>query len=266
MNDHYLLFLFLATSAILSVFAITLTVLLLIHRHRQTKNKLEKQELQFRHEKELLESRIEVQEQSMSLISEELHDHIGQMLGLVKMHISLMKRNSSADVLKRDFDRIEELLIKTIKGVRHISHSLNTGLIQQMGLVDQLEKDFDYIQDAADLRCSLQITGEQYPLKAEQNLLIYRIIQESVQNVIKHANASHLLLSLNYEPTRLTIRVKDDGQGFLISEKQESETLGLRNIASRCRLLKAQYQVNSLPDKGTESVIILPQANNHEQG
>jgi signal transduction histidine kinase len=265
-NDQYVLFLFLATSAILSVFAVTLTVLLLIHRHRQTKSKLEKQELQFRHEKELLESRIEVQEQSMSLISEELHDHIGQMLGLVKMHINILKKSLSAEAATTNINQADELLIKTIKGIRHISHSLNTGLIQQIGLVDQLEKDFDYIQDAADLRCSLQITGKPYSLKAEQNLLIYRIIQESIQNVIKHANASHLLLSMDYEPTRLTIRVKDDGEGFLMSEKQQSQTLGLRNIASRCRLLKAQYEVNSLPEKGTESVIIIPQEVNHEQG
>ena len=258
--DEYLFPLYLFGSLLLSLFAITLTVFLIMHRQRQTKNAIEKQRLKFEHQSELLNTRLEVQEQSMTLLSEELHDHIGQLLGLTKMYLLSFKQKLEAPEDLVMFKRTQDLLSKAINDVRHISHSLNSDLIRKEGLAQMLERDLDHIRDSAGLACSLEVDGTPYAFTPEQDLLIYRILQESLQNVLKHAEATQLTVTASYQPQELRIRIADNGKGFNTSETEKSKSLGLRNIKSRAALLKAQLNVTSRPGEGSDIVLVIPAA------
>ena len=259
MND-YLFVLYIFGSLLLTLFAITLTIILIIQRQRQVKSKLEKQNLQFQHETELLNARLDVQEQSMSLISEELHDNIGQVLGLAKMYIGSLKTKlkESDDNTVQLVDKTHGLVTKVISDLRHISHSLNSNLIQQLGLVQLIERDLDHLTDSSGLKCNLHASGTPYPFSPEQDLLIYRIVQEALQNVLKHANANNIDLCLSYNDNGLTIVIRDDGKGFDTAEAGKSQSLGLRNIKNRASLLRAPLEIISTPGNGTTVNIQIP--------
>ena len=263
MNEH-LFSLYLFGSLLLGLFAITLTVFLIIQKQRQTKNKLEKQRLRFEHQSELLNTRLEVQEQSMTLLSEELHDNIGQLLGLTKMYISSFKKKLEAPEDVAMVKRTEDLVSKIIGDVRHISHSLNSDLIRKEGLVQMLERDIDHIRDSSGLSCSLQVDGSPYSFTPEQDLLLYRIIQESLQNVLKHADATELSVTALYTSKELSIKITDNGKGFDTAEAEKSQSLGMRNIANRAALLKASLHITSQPGAGSTIEITIP-ANSHDQ-
>ncbi len=256
--DEYLFPLYVFGSLLLTLFAITLTVFLIMQKQRQTKNRIEKERLQFQHQSELLNTRLEVQEQSMTLLSEELHDNIGQLLGLTKMYVLSFKNKMSNPEDVNLVKRTEDLLSKVIVEVRHISHSLNSDLIRKEGLVQKLERDMDHIRDSTGINCKLEVSGNAVSYTPEQDLLVYRMIQEATQNALKHAEATMITVFAKYGEKELVIKIKDDGKGFNTDETEKSKSLGLRNLANRAALLKARLSISSIPGAGTEIEITIP--------
>lgn len=258
--DEYLFGLYLAGSLLLTLFAITLSVVLIIQRQRQVKAQHEKLNMELRHKTELLNARIDVQEQSMSLISEELHDNVGQLLALVKININGLR--SKPEITETGtlhlINKTKELVTKTINEVRYISHSLNSTLIQEQGLVQILRRDVEFLSDSAALETVLEVTGSPKSLTSEKELLIYRIIQELLQNVLKHAVATHVNISLIYGTDELTIVICDNGKGYDTNSVKTSDSLGLRNIRNRAVLLKALLEVDSSPGYGTKTRLVVP--------
>jgi signal transduction histidine kinase len=265
--DEYLFGLYLFGSLILTLFAVTLAVVLVVQRQRQQKAKHEQLSMQLRHEAELLNSRIDVQEQSMSLISEELHDNVGQLLAVVKMNLNNLK--ARLEVAPQEavplVERTKEAVVKTINEVRHISHSLNSTLIQDVGLVQLLRRDTEFINESSGLRVTLDIRGAVVRLTPEKDLLIYRIMQELLQNTMKHAAASTVTIVLTYSSQQLVVSIRDDGKGFEAATIEHSGSLGLRNIRNRAALLGAELDIESEEGKGTKTVlkIPLPNTNGH---
>jgi len=256
-NEKYLLTLYLIGTLVLTLFAVSLVVFLVVHKQRQAKYKLEKKELEFRHEKDMLKLRLDVKEQSMTLISEEIHDNVGQLLSLTRMYVASLSPYITDPVGKDMVAKSTTLVSKAIEDLRHISHSLNSDLIERVGLVPFLERELEYLGDSSTVKCSLTVTGEQLELEREQNLLIFRIVQESIQNVIKHAAAEHLDVALGFEPQKLSITIKDDGKGFDLEQARKTESLGLRNIYNRANLLRGTINIASEPGKGSSIYLVI---------
>jgi two-component system, NarL family, sensor kinase len=262
--NESLFIIFVVGSLLLGLFAFTLTGFLIIHKRRQNRNKMEKQKLEFQHQAELLNTRLEVQEQSMTLISEEIHDNINQILGITRKYLFSAEDLMEDPKGKKLLGNSKELLSKAIKELRHISHSLNSELIQELGLIQFLEKDLEHISGSSQLHCNLEVEGEPYDLAKEQNLLIYRIVQEAVQNVIKHAEAKRISIFLKYEADALDISVCDDGKGFDTEAALGAGSLGLRNLNNRAKLLKSELRISSEADKGTCLKFLVPRLLTHE--
>lgn len=257
MNEKYLLTLYLIGTLVLTLFAVSLVVFLVVHKQRQAKYKLEKQELEFRHEKDMLQLRLDVKEQSMTLISEEIHDNVGQLLSLTRMYVASLGAYVTDPLGKDMVSKSTNLVAKAIEDLRHISHSLNSDLIQRVGLVPFLEREVEYLGDSSTVKCSLTVTGVPRELEREQNLLIFRIVQESIQNVIKHAEAEHLDVRLDFEPEKLAITIHDDGKGFDLEKARKSESLGLRNIYNRANLLRGTIHIESAPGTGSTIYLVI---------
>ena len=240
-----LLPLYLFGTLILGVFAVAIPSFLVYQNQKQARNKL-------KHQNELLSTRLDVQEQSMSLISEELHDNIGQLLSITRQYVSGAERNMTDAKGKEQLENAKGILTKAIKEIRHISHSLNSDLIREVGLISFLQKDLEIIADASELNCKFKTEGKEFPIRPEQELIIYRIIQEAVQNVIKHADAKNLEICFVYDNNMdLTILIKDDGIGFDAEEAKQNESLGLKNIMNRAAILNAQLEIQSQQAQGT---------------
>ncbi len=257
MNIDRSIIIFIVGTITFVLFAITLVVFLFIHKRRQYAFLLEKKTMEINYQNQLLQSRMEVQEQSFRYLSEEIHDNIGQLLSIVKMQLHNIKRNSHEEDIVLTATDCTELLGKAIADLRNISHSLSSAYVLNAGLAEAIEKDITYRRSAKkDIKCELHCEGDEYEIGEEQELLIFRIIQEAIGNAMKHAAPTAVDVFLNYNPKQLVVIVKDDGKGFDTSETRKSG-IGLSNIYVRAEVLKANISIESAPGKGTSISLMI---------
>ncbi|RYF97376.1 MAG: hypothetical protein EOO00_00315, partial [Chitinophagaceae bacterium] len=194
---------------------------------------------------------------SMTLISEELHDNLGQLLGLVHMNLSRLEEFVNPEGLRLLDDSIRTTR-KVIDEVRFISHGLNSELMQSIGLEEALERELSFLRSHAGIEYQLQVEGNLTGFPSEKSLLLCRIFQEIIHNVMKHAAARQVKVLIRQHPSLLTIRISDDGKGFELEAGNKSKSLGLKNIRSRAKLLQADLKIESEPGQGTTIHIEVP--------
>lgn len=236
-------------SLTLLVFVLFVVLILFEYRKRQVKHITEKLELKHRYENEVLQTQIEVQEQSFKYISEEIHDNVAQMLSLVKIKLYKTKGKTNDEQVIAGLDTSTELLSKTMDDLRSLSHILNGGLVSKISLEESLEKELNYIRDD-DMHAELTITGDVCEISAEKRLLTFRIVQEAINNAIKHAKARNINISLAYQTEGLTVTIADDGKGFDMELMNTGKGLGLQNMQLRAKML-GDMDVTSKQDEGT---------------
>ena len=250
MSTDIPLIVFILGTLILLFFAFFVIIFLIVHKKKRYQHLLEKQQMENSYQNQLLLSRIEVQEQSFKYFSEEIHDNIGQLLSIVKMQLyNIRNRSTEQEIVNKATD-CTDLLGKAINDLRNISHTLNNGYILSAGLADAVQKELDYICSAKEMQCALHITGEEYSLGNERELLTFRIIQEAIANAVKHAAPTQINIYLDYERTELIVRVSDNGMGFEPGNTPVTG-IGLNNMLVRSGLLKAKLEVSSVKDKGS---------------
>jgi len=250
MNTNYAIIVFIVGTVTLMLFAFTLVIFIIVHKKKRYEHLLEKQTMENTYQTQLLQSRLEVQEQSFRYFSEEIHDNIGQLLSIVKMQLYNIRNNSREEETVTKATDCNDLLGKAITDLRNISHTLNSGYISKAGLADAIEKDLEYIRSAKDIKCALHRSGDEYSLGNERELLVFRIIQEAIGNAVKHATPTAIDISLDYKPGELTVAIEDNGSGFDIGQHTKGG-IGLNNMHVRARLLNGSIQVNSVKEKGT---------------
>lgn len=256
-NNDILIVLFLGTF-IMTSFAIVIAILVVIHKRRQMKDKLERQRLAFTYENELLQTRLNEQEQAMQIISGEIHDNLAQVLGHSKMYLNRLEPFLPEGEAKSHYERLAILLKQAVNDMRSISHGLNSELLEQMGLCRSVEREIAYLEESTSLNCSFEVNGSPVHLRKEHNLLAFRIIQEALQNTVKHAKATSLNVTFQYAPQSLEIEIRDDGIGFVTGIGTDYESLGLRNMFNRARLMQAWLNIHSFPGAGTTLNLRIP--------
>jgi two-component system, NarL family, sensor kinase len=254
--------LIIVASLFLLVVAGGIILLVYVYQRKQLLSLKEKEQLKIDFEKQILESKLEMQEQTMKNISQEIHDNIGQVLSLAKLTINTMNVNNP-DALKEKISNSKELIAKAIQDLRNLSKTLNTDNIGDLGLLRTIEYELELLKKASSYQIELYSEGEAYRLEHKQELIIFRIFQEAIQNIIKHSHASHILVNFQYAPSHFELKISDDGAGFDMrlngNHKRElGGGMGLRNIDYRARLIAADCSIESHPGKGTIIKIKLP--------
>ena len=208
------------------------------------------------HQQELLQARLEIQEQTYRNISQELHDNIGQALSLVKLNINTIDLNDAA-IAREKIAASKSLLIKAIQDVRDISKTLNTDFINETGFANAVEQQLQLLERTGLYATQLSVQGDICHYTPERELLAFRIVQELLNNIVKHAEANQINVSMNYKSEKLVISVWDNGRGFDLQAQQSSPNkgMGLRNIYNRLKLIKGVIFFESGPGKGTTVTI-----------
>jgi signal transduction histidine kinase len=208
------------------------------------------------HQQELLNTRIEIQEQTYRNISQELHDNIGQALSLVKININTVCIDGSDNASKK-LTESKNLLTKAIQDLRDISKTLNTDFINEIGLANAVDQQLQLLRRTGLYFTQLFVKGDIYSYEPERELIIFRVVQELLNNIVKHAEADKIVVSIIYEAEKLVINVLDNGKGFNLQTQQSfpNKGLGLRNIHSRLKLIKGGILFDSEPKKGTIATI-----------
>lgn len=243
---------------VLVLLAFFLLFFLVKYRHKSNAYIVEKENLKKEYEQALLQAQIEVQENTLSALGYELHDNIGQLISSAKMLIGIALRtlNHAPDTLVT----AEETLGNAVKEVRSLSKSLDKEWLQQFNLVENLQTEVNRINTSQILKINLN-HPENLSLSADKQIILFRIIQEAIQNAIKHSQADNIDINITDEVSQLIIKIIDNGKGFKDSEHQ-LKGLGLKNMKHRTQLLGGTIDWKPIPENGTSIIIHLPNKNN----
>lgn len=233
----------------LLVFVFFIILIVIEYRKRQVKYITEKLEMEHRFKQEVLQTQIEVQEQSFQYISEEIHDNIAQTLSLARIKLFKTMERATDNAQRASLQTTTELVGNALEGLRSMSHVLNGGLVQKLQLKDSIEKELKYVADSNEIETGLQVTGEYRELEAGKKLVAFRIVQEALNNAIKHAHASRISINLEYTAGKVSILISDNGKGFDIAHT-EARGLGMHNMEMRAAML-GDLQVASQEGQGT---------------
>ncbi|MEL6811901.1 MAG: histidine kinase [Bacteroidota bacterium] len=230
-------------------------IFLVAFLRRKNKFIIERLEAQQRFEKELANSQLEIQEQTFKNIAWELHDNVGQLLSVANLQLNMLA-NTPTENMEEQIHETKEVIVATVEEVRSLSKTLNTEVILHNGLVKSVQVELERFNRLNFLQADLKIEGKERSMKSEDEIIIFRILQEFFSNVIKHARAKKLFVHLYYTSTGLEIRAEEDGVGFNTAKKSHSS--GLRNMKSRAKLLGASFELTSEIGKGTQLYLQYP--------
>lgn len=259
MHDQYseVLTLILVTTGLLFVF-FSLTMFFVLFYQR--KKLLHKEQLKFlkeQYEKEILKTQLEIQEQTFKTVSEEIHDNIGQVLSLVKLHMGTMDLRNPMQ-LKQKIDDSKDMLGTAIRDLRDLSKGLNSDFIAEMGIELAIKHEMKMLNKTGLYKTSFNTTGASIRLDNKSELIIFRMVQEVLNNIVKHAEATAIAVCLCYEQHSIKIAIEDDGKGMRLPDKnrlQKEEGAGIKNMQHRAELIGADFKIESDIGIGTKVLI-----------
>jgi signal transduction histidine kinase len=214
---------------------------------------LDMDNIKLTHDKNLLTTQIEIQEQTFENISREIHDNIGQKLSLIKLNLNTLSPNQQG----KDFEKINlsaNLISTVISDLRDISKSLGSDNILANGLVKAIEAEVLQLSNSGKYEIALNVYGEQVFLDSKKELILYRIIQEAINNILKHADATKIFIDIHFEEKILMIKIRDDGPGFI--SDQNNNGAGLKNMQRRVSIIDGKIEIIS--NAGTAIIVKIP--------
>jgi signal transduction histidine kinase len=251
--------LFLFNSSALLVAGLFLWVIL---RHKLVKTRLIAQHKiqQLEEQEKIVTARklLEGQEMERKRIAMELHDGLGVMLSATKMQFAAIQDNINGNY--PSVEKAVQILEQATHEVRRISHNMMPGLLTKLGLYEAVEDLFDNVNEMENIHASVEVEGARSRLPENIEIMIYRIIQEMVNNTLKYANARNIELSIKISNPSLIIKYKDDGIGFEMDRilKSDKISLGLKSIESRVGFLNGELKIDSSPGNGVSYQIKVP--------
>jgi PAS domain S-box-containing protein len=208
----------------------------------------------------LSEMLLNYQEEERKHIARELHDHIGQDLAAIKISLQMLEKEypEMEDGLSNEIEEVVRIADKTIADVRRISATLRPESLDRMGLVPALEHQIQYLSGRSDTELTFESGDFQGRLAPEKEIAIYRIVQEGITNILKHAQAGNARVQISRKGKNIHLSIRDDGVGFSPGWEKATMGLGLVGIKERVKGLGGALSINSRKGKGAELVITIP--------
>jgi signal transduction histidine kinase len=202
---------------------------------------------------------LEAEEKERSRIAKDLHDGVGQMMSAARMNLSSFYNNVQIqdEAQNKSLYNIIQLVDESCKEVRAVSHSMMPAALLSKGLPDAVDELISKISSNT-LTVSFHSEGFDQRLDSNTETIIYRVMQECVNNIIKHAEATELDIALIRDNDGISVTIEDNGKGFEYNASNEDEGIGLKNIRSRVLFLKGTVDFDSAPGKGTLVAIHIP--------
>lgn len=247
------------TSVIFLLIACGLIMLVLIYNRRKQKHIEEKAAMQNAFGAELIKTQYEVQEQTLQTIGAELHDNIGQLLSLTSLTLGSIEIEQDGKI-KQKIDTAITLTNNSIKEMRMLGRLLQGENLIGQGLANAVLQELQWLEKSGRFEISYQIE-KHWPESgnADKDLFIFRIIQEIINNIIKHAFCTRISIKLELKQGVLNLIVEDNGVGFDPGTQQEDKNgMGLQNINRRAAMIGGSAEIYSMPGKGTSITLFIP--------
>lgn len=230
-----------------------------IYKKRQVQNSLHLQQAVMKEQNIATQAIIEAEEKERSRIAAELHDGVGQMMSAAKMNLSVFENEWSfnTDHQKTSFQKLISLVDESCKEIRNVSHQMMPNALAKNNLPQAVQDFIDKI-DTKVIKVSLYSDGDFGNLDKNVETMLYRVIQECVNNVMKHSGAKHLDISMMKDGDGIDITVEDNGRGFDTEKVLNQNGIGLSNIISRIKFLQGTVDFDSDMSRGTLIAIHVP--------
>ncbi|WP_231458925.1 MULTISPECIES: sensor histidine kinase [unclassified Pedobacter] len=228
------------------------------NRHKKN-HFIEKENMRQKFESEILKTHIEVQDQTMQTIATELHDNIGQLLSLTTLTLNSIQITDNEKASEKISSSLS-LVSKSIKEIRELAKILHGEQIVESGIGNAIEQEISWLRKIEGY--TLQVTNDLLQINItsqDKDLIILRLLQEIINNIIKHAQASTIQIDTSLKNETLLLTVKENGIGFNYEDAAKRKTgMGLNSIKKRVEMIDGKIDVISAPEKGTSIFIEIP--------
>ncbi|MGB4772809.1 MAG: ATP-binding protein [Chitinophagaceae bacterium] len=245
---------------IVSVLTIFSVVIYIRYKQRRKEYELEKQKIKFEYQNAKLNAQLEIQEMTFKIISQEIHDNIGQILSLAKLNLNTVNWEVLTEA-KEKTNAAKDLIVRSINDLRDLSKSLHPDWVSERGLLQAIEFEAKQLEKLS-IKTIIQANSVYLSIENTKQLTIFRIIQEILQNIIKHSGATQVLINIDQTKEILIISVADNGIGFNTSAKGAG--MGINNMLQRVTQLGGSLEFLTLEPSGTNVLLTAPV--NHAYG
>jgi signal transduction histidine kinase len=206
-----------------------------------------------------------IREEERVLLAREIHDQLGQILVAVKIDMGMLKMNvlrkfgkEVTDELLHKFDGLSALIDTTIKTARRIMSDLRPEVLDMLGFIDAVNQHLNSFKERYKVASSFINNSVGLELTSEQSVALFRIVQESLNNIAKHAKATEVVITVNHTSDKMFLLIADNGVGFDTTDKKNQDSYGLIGMKERVFLIDGSLTIISEKGKGTTIQIIIP--------
>jgi two-component system NarL family sensor kinase len=247
-------------SSTLLIFICTMFIIYMIvvfkRKQLKSQNEIDLNKLNF--EKDRLSIELEIQEQTLSHISREIHDNICLSLSLAKLHLNTYILDNTTS--RQEVNDSIDLISKSLIDLNDLSKSVDGEIIKRYGLIHAIEQEVGKFEKNRHINFNYGCEGDIFFLPWKKELMIYRIIQEGLNNVLKHSKATNVILEIVYKENEMQILVADNGVGIEKSKSTQQNkriSSGLSNMHKRALQINGRLEIQSSPDNGTKLCLIV---------
>lgn len=245
------------SSITIAVFITALFVFVFEYRKKKQQQLIEAQKIKLKHQQELLSTQLEMQTQTMQYIGREIHDNVGQKLTLASLYTQQLAYENKAPQINEKIENISQIINESLAELRQLSKSLTDDSIADNTITTLLQQECDKVNSTK--KCTVDLSSDQQNiiLTYQTKSILVRIVQEFLQNSIKHSGCKKIDVSLNQNHNSVFLQLKDDGKGF-DPEKMIGNGIGLKNMKKRAELINGIFTLDSTIGSGTKIDIEIP--------
>lgn len=255
MDQTEIIIFILLTTVVVIIFLIAVVTSLVRYREKKKEAEQERQQAEEKHQQELLAAQLQSQQQTMQHIGTEIHDNVGQKLTLASLYTKQLAAGTGTS-LEHKIAEVGNIIDESLTELRQLSKTLTNPELANASLLFLLKEEARRINVSGFCQVSVQHTGGDIVLPQADKNILFRLLQEFMQNSLKHSDCSKITLSLKKEANTFLVIATDDGKGFDTSAA--SGGIGLQNMKRRAAQLQAVYQLTSEAGKGTTLSLQLP--------
>ena len=201
-----------------------------------------------------------IREEERTMISQEIHDELGQVLTALKIQVSLLakKLNKNQEPLKQKINSLSDLIDSSVESVQKISSKLRPGILDELGLIAAIEWQTEEFEKLTNIKCSLVLPKDEIKLEKNKTTATFRIFQEALTNIARHSEASKVTISLLNFQSNIILEIQDNGKGITQEQVKDFKSLGIHGMKERAMVFGGQVNIEGFAGKGTMVMVEIP--------
>lgn len=265
-NQYPEIFIQFLSSIILAILLVgTIVSIVLIYQKKKIKQKEELINLKLRHEKELIQTQLDIQEELLSNVSMEIHDNVGQVMMLAKVNTTLLQKLPLDQESEQIVQETKQLITQALEDLTELSRAMHSDRILQMGVIKAIYKEFEMMAKKGlfefEYISDLDINSP-FNLSKQSQLTIYRTFQEISKNIIKHSKATRVTLDVRFINETIIIEIQDNGIGVnkinASASQEPTNGMGINSMLKRIQSINGKFEIHSEIERGTQIRLIIP--------